>query len=279
MRVILRLLGNRGFYPKYPIETSNHLFFANEEVAFSVVRQPWDIEVPEVALLMPEEIRLYAALTLSEAFPFEKGRFRIHPWSPGITVNEPGGSKEFSTSAFVDLANSEMARQCEAGERDYLINSGRPFETGDLGSREVVCDLIDKIPMVDELIIRGLSRLLSANHLITFAGFLEEAAVIGHISLEAALEYIRQTLSRFAGKELSFSDVFDHIEETFPTGEAFAGVLRQDYEARILLIHASSRFGEFWSPPVMAGECYELMHSLIHLYRYIILGEIWEPAS
>ncbi|HEX6036524.1 hypothetical protein [Longimicrobium sp.] len=194
-----------------------------------------------------------------------------------IEIDAPFASPAFVLAATKHAhALAERARSEDRG-RFYIPQRASEPETCDLGDEQAVLELIKAVDVRDELIIRGLSRLIAANHLVSYAVFFEESAVTGYISLEAALECLRQDLENTTGSSASLKDVFQIIRETFPTGESFAEVLQTDYENRIMMIHPNSRFGEYWAPPVHADEAYELLDSLVHLYRYILLGEVWDP--
>jgi hypothetical protein len=229
--------------------------------------------------LWPEEIRLFAAVSLVEPYPELYGRFSIHPLTDARMVEVAG---EFGTASFI-AALAERAGSIAAEERtrdsSYLPERAAAPTRLEIGSQARIHELIEAIEIQDELMLRGLSRFLASNHLISYRAFLEESAVVGYIALEAALEYIRGWLKETTSAPAKFKDVFSHIRLTFPTGEPFAGVLETDYEARVLMIHPASRFGEYWAPPVHAEECFELIYSLVHLYRYILLGEVWDPAA
>ncbi len=109
--------------------------------------------------------------------------------------------------------------------------------------------------------------------------FLEESALSALISREAALELLRRKLSAATGTRWKYDDVLAHIARTFPTGEPFVDVLRTDWDVRVMMAHPVSEHGEHWSPPVEADECFDALHTLTYLYRYLLFDEIWEPAE
>ena len=50
--------------------------------------------------------------------------------------------------------------------------------------------------------------------------------------------------------------------------------LRELYDLRTIAIHPSSKFGEYWTPPMDADHCLEAIDWLIPIYRHILLQEI-----
>lgn len=129
----------------------------------------------------------------------------------------------------------------------------------------------------ERLLHHGLYKYLMAAELRRFPQFLEESALSAFISREAALELLRRKLSEVEGKRLKRDDVLDQIREAFPTGEPFVEVLESDWDARVLMAHPINEFGEFWSPPVHREECYDALNTLVYLYRYLLLDEVWQP--
>lgn len=280
--VFLRVLGTDGRYPDYSVRSENHLLVCDGSIAWSAVREaiPADLATEsEINWLWPEEIRLYAAVSLVESDPSQRGRFLIHPWTVAaeVEIDAPFASPAFVIAAMKHAHELAEQARSENRRRYYIPQRACEPETCNLGDEQAVIELINAIDVRDELIIRGLSRLLAANHLISYAVFFEESAVTAYIALEAALECLRQDLENTTDSSASIKDVFQWIRETFPTGESFADVLEADYDNRITMVHPSSRFGEYWAPPVHADEAYELIDSLVHLYRYILLGEVWDP--
>ncbi len=283
MKIILRVLGNAGGYPSRNFISDDHILFVREDIVWSAVRQPPSsyLEDMELAWLWPEEIRLYAAVTLLEPHPELYGRYFVQPWTTGANVGSEEWANGFGSEVFLREATNRALEFAASARisKFFLPQRDQPYELYERGEFEEITELISAIDPDDELLLRGLSKLLSANHLIRYREFIEEAGLMAYISMEAALEFIRQYLELETGLQKSFKDVFEHIRVTFPTGEPFAGVLEMDYENRIIMVHPANRFGEYWTPPVYAGECFEAMYSIIHLYRYVLLGEIWDPNA
>lgn len=278
-KVFVRLLSPLGSYPSYHVVTPDHVLVASEDLAWSAVRQ-WSEDEHfrrgEIAHFWPEEIRFYAALSLVEPQPRTYGRFWIKTlgWTDeleDISENKPLTDEDVQARA-EELA-AEMAESPETWRAGFG-QEDQDYRLLDKHSQNDIFELLRRIPPTDDLLLRGLSKFLIAGEL--FGSYVEESGLAAFISMEASLEILRQMLDV---DNASFDDVFDHIRSEFPTGEPFAAELQNSHDARTAIVHPSSRFGEFWTPPVHREECVEMIHYLVYLYRYILLGEVWEPAK
>jgi len=287
-RYAVRVLCSDGRYPATPLVVAPFGVLAAEDFAWSAV-QVSDIglgysttssragaPLGEISWLTPPEIRFLSAATLAEAHPRTNGRLRIYTRTGAelLQLEEPvapdrlfAASHDAAASALTDLHAKDWA------EPDP---GGRP-ETMDGDYAAEVRRLLDRMNGTDALLHRGLYKLLMATELMRHFKFLEESALSALISREAALELLRRKLS--AGKRWSLDDVLEHIAQTFPSGEPFAEVLRTDWDVRVMMAHPVSKHGEHWSPPVEADECFEALHTLTYLYRYLLLDEVWVPAE
>ncbi|HEX5724388.1 MAG TPA: hypothetical protein VFX98_02925, partial [Longimicrobiaceae bacterium] len=144
---------------------------------------------------------------------------------------------------------------------------------------DAVRALLNAMDPGDHLLYRGLYKFLIASDLRRYPHLLEESAIAAFISREAVLELLRRKLQRTHTGRVRKDDVINQIRREFPTGESFAGVLHTDWEARVIMVHPVSDFGEHWSPPVEAEECFDAVMTLTYLYRYLLLDEAWCPEK
>jgi hypothetical protein len=111
--VSLRVLGTTGHYPSYAIRTRSHIFAPAQNLVWSaVVQRPlgnnW--KLGEVYSLLPEEIRLFGAITLSEGDPWTKGYlYPTHRAATLVQCSELGTTRLNSSEAIAKL--SERAIQ------------------------------------------------------------------------------------------------------------------------------------------------------------------------
>lgn len=281
----VRLLDSEGIYPTSPLEVGDFGFLAGGLVPWSAVHDPGipgDVLVGEISWLTPDEIRFFGAVSLAEPHPRSRGRIRIASKGRAETVTLPDEDGEVCLASLLERAK-EVLPDLAGGapdlqERQALPREGRRFAL-DRDYSQAAEDLIRAIDPEDPLLHRGLYKFLMATELVAHPQFLEESAIAAFISREAALELLRRKLQNSAGGRPNKDDVLDHIRDAFPSGEAFVGVLETDWEARVAMVHPSSRVGETWSPPVFVEECYDALHSLTYLYRFLLLGEAWEPIG
>lgn len=239
------------------------------------VRVPYD-EQSEVQVLNPEEIQLFGAVALSVRDPFQYGQLRPYSFDYPIRVEVPVDRLDLRSPKVRQFLNDRVAAEMEHFVQN---NNADPHERfwewdSECGNPRETIELIRAINPRDRLLIRGLSKFLTARALSCQRGFLEEAGIAAFISLEAALTIVRQHLEFIRGHQASFDDAYDHLRLTFPTGEPLAEWLRELYDLRVIAVHPSSRFGEFWSPPMTVEHCFEAIGWLIPLYRYVLLSEV-----
>ena len=277
--VIVRLLGPHGFYPSYAIERPTQLFIPAPEGPWCAVIQaplPEEWEIGEVTALAPEEVRLLAAITLSEPDPWTNGRPIITHWVEGpveiegvsdLTSPELRGRVEEAVTKLRGQSNSSSAPRAPYAPP-------REFRIAEIGRLSDALDLLDSIDCSDQLLLAGLARLLGGTRLMFAAHEMEEGALCLFVSMNAGLEFVRQYLSDQLQRDASFSEVHEYLTDIYPDGSRIAELYEYMYEHRLAATHPANRLGEFWAPPLMADDVYHLQKNLIVLYRHIILGEL-----
>jgi hypothetical protein len=276
--VIARVLGKRGYYPTFDIEEERHLFVSRDERVWSAVVQAplteeW--EVGEVYSLTPEEIRLFSAVTLSESNPWTNGQLSLCNWlSASLPCDVIGTDLRLpdTRERLEDLLVKTIAEHAD----DWWVprQPKGTYTRHSAGSRDEALELLRSVDMEDQLLLAGLSRLLGARRLMIDGHHDEEAALALFTSMGAAFEYLRQVLTPEGEPEATFADVYDYVRGTFPQGDHAVGFFEEMYDLRVTATHPSSRFGDFWCPPMMRGDLYELPKSLMAIYRHIITGTI-----
>lgn len=272
----VRLLGKDGRYPAFQVETANHLLSTSSGRCWAAVVQPeldpeW--EWSERVTLSPEEIRLYAAVTLPEPDPWEKGLLIITHWAQGEL--NPG-------SLGWDLRSAELRERLEGYVAELLLAASgeplRPVVPGPYslgkatGSLTDTLELLESIDVNDQLLLAGLSRLLQASRLGGTYDGPEDSCLPLFVSMGSAMEFIRLHLSHERGSEQPMREVYEYLRESFPYGDEVVEYFEEMYDYRVLTIHPASRLGEYWTPPLMVGDVYHLRKSLMSLYRHILTG-------
>lgn len=273
--VAIRVMSNVGRYPNYDIHLSDNLFRATPELTFSaVVASSADRGDSELFWLSPAEIRLFSAITLSIKEPWSHGRFIIAPRTYPVAV--PFDLRLFDTEEGVRILAKNarrVAREVDQG-RGTIPDWPGPCDLAEGGSPEEIARLLAAIDIEDALLIRGLSKFVSANHLLRYGATFEDGGTAAMIALEAALELLRRRLSVDLGKTVSYAELFEDLEGASPDGWELVQGFREVYDTRILLVHPNSRFGPFWVPPIQADDCYGAVNMGTYVFRRILLGEV-----
>lgn len=275
--VSLRVLSDQGRYPTFSIKKRSHVFVANESLVWSaVIQRPLGRSwlVGEMFDLYPEEVRLFSAITLSEADPWSNGYLysvngpqAIHDCD-SIGIDRLDGRENFERVAAMasQLASEGGHDRASPGSIHELSNR--------TGSKADALSILSGLDVKDQLLIAGLSRLLGANRILAMVDATEAACVVLMVSLGSALEFIRQSLGFTRGRDQSFAAVYEYLRCVYPNENYLTPFLEEMYEARVMIQHPSSRFGDVWAPPLMAGDVWELRKVLSVLYRHIILDEM-----
>jgi hypothetical protein len=288
-RFAVRVLSSDGVYPVQPLVINGFAILAAEDFAWCAVDHP-DLDdshserpgcrAGEISWLTPDEIRFFGAVSIAEPHPRTNGRLLTYT-STGYGILEVEERLSEDANQLIEQSRAVATRMLDGatGERRLEPDTNQRPTTIPRDYTASVKSLLEAMDAGDPLLYRGLYKLLMASELRRHPKFLEESALSALISREAALELLRRKLSSRGGARLSKEDVFEHIESTFPTGEPFVEVLHTDWEARIMITHPVSEYGEHWSPPVEAEECFDALTSLTYLYRYLLLDEVWTPGE
>jgi len=273
--IAVRLLGPQGHYPRFDFRSPAHVFVAEDDLVWSAVLQPplpSDWELGETPVLVPEEVRLFAAVTLCESDPWNNGMPIIAHWDQ-THLPVPGSDVDLSAPQ-----QFERLRAAVGALGPPTASSGNPislsYHISDVGSIDDAVELLANIDSSDQLILAGLARLLGANRLLSVAHEPEEAAISLFISMGAALEFMRLSLAGDSGNDVPFAKVSEYLRQTFPAGQDLVEYFDARNEERVIAIHPANRFGEFWAPPLMMSDVYHLRKTIMQIYRHILLGEI-----
>lgn len=267
----VRILGTDGYYPRFSIRSATHRYEASDSLVWTAVVQeplPEDWETSESPTLVPEEIRLNAALAFSEGDPWHGGM-------PTVTIGSER-LEEYVEDDF-DLESGAGTARIEAAlaELQRHMPTYSTFRLGDVGNEGDALALLQNFDSTDELLLAGVGTFHAAGRLMSSrVRELEAASLCLFVSMGAALEFIRLHLNESRGTaNASFAEVHRYIGELYPEGNVLPDYLDEMYEHRVIATHPAGRFGEYWTPPLMVGDIYELRKHLVVILRHIVLGE------
>jgi len=127
----------------------------------------------------------------------------------------------------------------------------------------------------NHLLIRGLSCLLKSR---LFMGkylylFLEEAALLVFVSMEALLSLVRNSLKSSGINNPTFSQVYDIISRRYTPGIDLSEYFEECYDHRVRLVHPDNRFGAAGIPYLEADDYFDTCTDVERLYRGYLLDE------
>jgi len=267
----VRILGTDGYYPAFSIRSATHRYEAREGLVWTAVVQqplPEDWETSETPTLIPEEIRLFGALALSVGDPWHDG-------VPTVTLGSRRWEEEVGDALDLDSEAGKARIQSALLKLQQEIPSELRFELRDFGSKGDALDFLQSFDAADQLLLAGVANLHAANRLMSpRIHELEAASLCLFGSMGAALEFIRLHLNASRGTaNTSFVEVHKYVGDVYPKGNFLPDYLEEMYEHRIIATHPAGRFGEYWTPPLMVEDIYELKKHLIVIFRHIVLGE------
>jgi hypothetical protein len=247
-------------------------YVPGEEAVFTVVKQHpsnWgEQNWPELAWVYPEEVRLLASVALS--VPEGHGTLAFAPNGQQLRLDI--GNEELTDIELIHIIEQRatlIAREAYGNKVCYSLR--RAKTSGETFQRR----LYNGIDTGDALLIRGLSCLLKSQHLMALEcqAFCEDAFINVQIAREGALQLIRTLLRNSSGGSASYENAYEYIQQNFRMGDALADYLRQQYEKWIMAKHPESRWGIFWSPPLLTEDFFETYEALVSIYRHLITGE------
>ena len=282
---VVRIFHPRGQYPRGKIALGDALFWADEEVVFSVTHSRlWrehdgDAPYTEMDWLDPEELRFLGSIMFMEQDNSPAVRlYPIYKHGPRLGVKH----LNFSSEAVLDKLRRTIwihinhppwyARELEDCKRlRYSLIS--PGDLNLPGHRAYW----DGIDTRDYVMLRGINALMKADMLVCYHEFMEEAIVSAFIAMDASFQLIVRALVKQGKKNPSAHDaalwLHEHFNEALdlprPTVEKY---FEQAYRQRIMTLHPSSRLGDHPYAPLMADDFSFLRRDLRQILAYLASG-------
>ena len=283
---VLRLFHPRGQYPRCKVVQHDAIFWADEELVFSVTRStPWryfDSDAPytEMDWLNPEELRFLGSILFTERRDWGSIRFYpVYKHGPILSPNKldftkPAVQDKLRRTVWIHAAHPSWP------EADNLSDC--------LRLRYSLLDTdhftIDRQPLYwnginqrDYVLLRGISALIKSDMLSCYHEFIEEAVISVFIAMDASFQLILRQLRKDGKKNPGAKDaalwLFEHFDKPMglpqPTVEKYFGEL---YDQRLMTMHPSSRLGDHPYAPVMVDDLFLLRDSLREILGYLATG-------
>jgi hypothetical protein len=255
---VLCVLDKRGSYPAARIETDRAVYVASKDLVYTAVlsEPPNEYGFSEIAWLNVGEIRLWGAI----AFSIREGQgfFDFYPMERRTIL---------ATGLRTDLLDGAARR----------LAAHYPSQTHELHwivpSTSEVLRLYEALSTSDNVLLRGVSCYLKSHVCWQYPLFMEEMALNLHVALEAGLSVLRRRLSRAARRDVSFDTVYEFVAKTFHYGDGLVEFWQDRRDDRNNLMHPDSHFGPHVIQPMIADDVYELLHPMLSLYRYLLIGD------
>ena len=177
--IAVRTLGRSGQYPSLEIREPSHIYCASPELVWTAVLQaplPTDWELGEATQLAPEEVRLFAAVTLSEGTPWDNGMPVVTHWRQDYLRADVTDSDLSSPTTFERIHEHALTLGPDVRPPRSALTTAAYEVRDTLGDRTDAIELLTAINSGDQLQLAGLARLLGANRLLDM-NEPEEAAI------------------------------------------------------------------------------------------------------
>ncbi|GAB2875880.1 hypothetical protein GCM10027093_09160 [Paraburkholderia jirisanensis] len=280
----------RGTYPSGTQFVRSGFFYADEEIAFSVVRgRSWDEILPDAPYsefnwASPEELRLMVSLVLCER--------RDGPYASLYPVVRYGPILDVSKLDLRDPATVVRVRElivetAESAKGPFGLHAriegllGRKHDLVDPSRYgfDRLSEIWASLGDASFVFFRGVYTLIKADMLSRHYEFSEEAIVSLYIALEASFSLVQRRLRECGNKNPTAHDaavwLHEHFDAPFglPAPDATEKYFESFYEERIMTMHPASRYGDMPYAPIMHDDIPHLRRSLREIFAYLLLNE------
>lgn len=277
----IRILSDQGTYPSYEVATDRYLIDSLDgRLWYMVICDSYEeTNENEISWCVRDELRFLAALMMVSPDPFSKGYLCPIPlaWPIGSRSPFPNFGRppfDLHDQTLRETIEHELRREFQRVPKEP--DGPRQLGQCAVGSLDEIDALFKGIDATDELLMRGLSLMVKAQMLLrqTYGAylFMEEAALLGMIAIEAALRFIQGNLKLSTGSG-TVADALDYIGEVFHVREPLIERIREFQGLQTTVGHPLTRWGEMWLPPLDADDCYEAAKLPMMLFRYIVTGK------
>ena len=262
--IAVRYFSPDGHYPMFNLQNKDYVlkFDREKNILYSAVKlKPFDLHYYQSGTTWAfiSEIRLWSAMTLS-VHPAD-GKYVFAPLDHPLVFNEKNFNDNYSSVI------AEAIRGLNACTiRSPTISNEYEFHHL-ITDEELIQRLFLGIDPENKILLRSLSCLLKSSLLSQSRLAIEEAALLCYISLEGAMNLLRQKLNIS-----KLNEVYKYIEDNIPSGKTLADYHRQCRNNRNVLAHPDSTLTDDLLPILSTEDYFETYQTLVELYRFIVLG-------
>lgn len=280
----------RGIYPRGVQHVPLGFFYADEDIAFSVVHGgDWadiveDAPYSEFDWASPEELRLMASLVLCELR--DEPYISLYPvvrYSPRLDANELDLTCPLTVHRVRELLLKTAAETSSSLGQNALLRGVVTKKYNTISAERYGFDRLlafwEALYDAGFVFFRGIYTLIKADMLRQHYEFNEEAIGSLYIALDASFSLVKRHLQRLGIKVPSAHDAAVWLHEHFdaPFGlrapddtEKYFG---EFYEERVMTLHPSNRYGDLPYAPIMHDDIPHLRRSLREIFAYLLLGK------
>ncbi len=284
------IMDPRGCYPAGVRHVPTGFFYADEDVAFSVVQGgDWadvidDAPYSEFDWASPEELRFMASLVLCELR--DEPYVSLYPvvrYSPRLDARDLDMTCPLTVHRVRDLilktAGDVVGPFGQHGRLTGRIPKKYTVIPADRYGFDRLLRFWDKLRGASFVFYRGIYTLIKADMLRQHYEFNEEAIQSLYIALDASFSLVKSHLQRSGIENPSAHDaavwLHNHFDAPFglDAPDVTTRYFESFYEERVITMHPESRYGEFPYAPIMHDDIPHLRRSLREIFAYLLLKE------
>lgn len=279
----VRIFSAKGQYPRGVIASESALFFADQDLVFSVVwAKPYDqitsnFPYSEMDWVTPQEIRFWASIMLCEDADGPKILLYPHRYNLAM-IEQPLDLADSKTQlSLKELISAEIEARRKRGNFSVEDDFARDYALFD---QEVNVErqplFYQGISETDHIFLRGITCLIKCDMLSQYWEFAEEAVIVGFIALEASFALVVEKLKLDGISNPSAIEAGKWLDDTFnrPLGidPGERKYFEELYEQRVMTMHPNSRYGECPYAPLTHDDLFDLRRDLREVFAYLVSG-------
>lgn len=272
-----RILGRTGIYPSVALQTNEATYAAYHGFPMLITKQQRISEDDsEVSFLNRQELRAATAVILA------RERSLLHFYFEDLSVISldlkalENFEKEQEIQLLFELLLISLRFRQPSGifETETSLPSISVYKFSDFRDDvDSFYHLYNSFDTSDELLMRTSFYLVKSIMLWSNRSFGEDAIANALFAIEGALLLIQKKIG-VQYKDIDLDCLADFFRSNFERGEELFDFIREGYDKRITIVHASPKWDIEWSPFFSAEDFYEYFHIVKFLLNYILIDRI-----